>query len=159
MKKNGKTAIIFFAILFCFSTNYLEAKQLKRAIDFELSDIYNNKLTLNIYKNEQPVLLFFWTTWCPYCRKELRVLNEKYPELSEQGFEVIAINIEESAARVANYVKSQGIKFKVLLDKDAKVASAYHIIGVPTYIVIDKEGYIESIGNSFPENYTGFTAK
>jgi hypothetical protein len=47
-------------------------------------------------------------------------------------------------------VRNYNIAFKVLLDQENEVAYAYHIVGVPTYVLIDKKGVIRYKGNSFP---------
>lgn len=124
------------------------------AADFKLSDINNNTVTLSSYRDKQPVFLFFWTTWCPFCRKELKLLSDKYAQLVKDGFALLAINVGEPAYKVDNFIKKYSLAFEVLLDKDAKVAYTYDILGVPTYVLVDKKGYIVFEGNRFPqENY------
>jgi peroxiredoxin len=95
--------------------------------------------------------LFFWTTWCPYCRIDLKTINAKYEELSRDGLKVLPINVGEPTNRVKNLLKNYNLVFKVLLDKDAKVAYAYGLSGVPTYVLIDKKGNIVSMGYQFPQ--------
>jgi len=126
-------------------------EELKLAANFKLQDIYKNEYTLSSYKDKQSVLLFFFTTWCPFCRKELSKLNDRYLELARYGFELFAINVGEPIEKVDKFAKSYSLAFKILLDKDTSVAQAYEILGVPTYILIDKKGRIVSTGNTFPE--------
>ena len=121
------------------------------APDFQLKDLAGNTVTLSQYKGKQEVLLFFWTTWCPYCRKGLKVLNEKHAQLSKDGMEILAINVSEPASKVDSFVRNSPLTFKTFLDPDADVAMAYKILGFPTYIIVDKKGYIRSNGYSFPE--------
>lgn len=119
-----------------------DAKDLAVAADFNLKDIYGTMVKLSSYKDKQPVILFFWTTWCPFCRQELKLLNDIYPQLQKDGVELLAINIAESEYKVNDFYKNYGLTFKVLLDKGAAVAYIYEILGVPTYIFINKKGYI-----------------
>lgn len=121
------------------------------APDFKLQDIHGDRITLSSYKDKQSVILFFWTTWCPYCREALRLLNDMYAELVKDGLEVLAINIGEPSYKVDNFVKSYQLNYRVLLDKYTTVAYAYDLLGVPTYVFIDKNGYIYFKGNSFPK--------
>jgi len=129
---------------------FLAAQESELAPEFKLKDIYGNTVSLNNYKDKQAVLLLFWTSWCPYCRKELKLVNEKYTELVADGTEVLAINIGEPVDKVTNFVKSYNLTFRVLLDEDTNVAEAYELLGIPTYIIIDKKGYIRYKDYTFP---------
>ncbi|MDD4900094.1 MAG: cytochrome c biogenesis protein CcdA [Candidatus Omnitrophica bacterium] len=120
------------------------------APDFKLEDTNGVLHTLSSYKNKQPVLLFFWTTWCPFCQKELAGLNNNYTVLKSEGIELLAINAGESLNTVQRLLKKVNPVFTVLLDKDTEVASAFFVLGVPTYILIDKNGQVVYQDNSFP---------
>jgi len=123
----------------------------KLAADFKLKDLNNLSHTLSSYKNKKAVLLFFWTTWCPFCRNELRSLNAIYPKLKKEGWEVFGIDVAESAHKVKKFIKQYSLDFKILLDKDRSTAQSYNIIGVPTFILVDKNGRIVFKGNRFPQ--------
>lgn len=147
----------FFFIVFllsisavsCMQAKEPEAKTGELAADFKLQDLSQNTFSLSSYRDKQPVVLFFWTTWCPYCRKELKSLKDIYPQLSKDGWELMAIDVGEPAYKVENFVQSFGLTFKVLLDKDTRVADAYGLMGVPTYVFIDKQGRIVHRDNYF----------
>lgn len=148
--------LVFF-ITICLFINFLSCVPLacaedNPAPDFQLSDIKNNVVSLSSYRNKQPVLLLFWTTWCPYCRKELRLLNQLYPQLEKDGLEVLAIDIGEAKYKVENFIASYGLVFKVLLDKDNSVAESYELMGVPTYVLINKKQEVVFQANSFPQD-------
>ncbi len=121
--------------------------------NFKLRDINNIEVSLSDYKGKQSVLLFFWTTWCPFCVAELSSLNSKYQELKENSCELLAINIGESADKVIKYVQKYNPFFKVLLDKDNSVASSFDVLGVPTYVLINKKGEIVALDHRFPSEY------
>jgi len=144
----------FFAVMitvFVLAKNNLAIGEDTLAPNFQLKDLAGNTVTLSEYKGKQDVLLFFWATWCPYCRKGLKVLNEKHTQLSKDGVEILAINANEPAVKVDSFVRYYALTFKILLDLGADVAETYKILGFPTYILVDKEGYIRSMGYSFPE--------
>jgi len=147
--------LILMVVLFIsFLTSYGLSKEFKLAPDFKLQDIYQDICALSNYKDKQPVLLFFWTTWCPYCQKELRSLNQSYAGLAEDGLEVLAINVGELPDLVENFTKSYYLAYRVLLDKDTSVAGSYGILGVPIYVIVDKNGYIVFQDSYFP--YRGY---
>ena len=144
-------AAIIMAMIFVLAKTNLAIGEESIAPNFQLKDLAGNVVTLSEYKDKQDVLLFFWTTWCPYCRKGLKVLNEKHAQLSKDGVEVLAINVNEPADKVNSFVRKSQFTFKILLDLDADVAVTYKLLGFPTYIIVDKGGYIRSDGYSFPE--------
>ena len=144
-------AVMMMVIAFVLAKTNLAIGEETIAPNFQLKDLAGNTVTLSQYKGKQDVLLFFWTTWCPYCRKGLKVLNEKHAQLSKEGVEILAINVNEPADKVNRFVRNSPLTFKTLLDSDADVAMAYKLLGFPTYIIVDKEGYIRSTGYSFPE--------
>ena len=144
--------IIFLTGTSCMQVKTPEIQERVAAIDFKLQDLNNNFVTLSSYKDKKPVILLFWTTWCPFCRDELNSLNKKYPQLAKEGWDVLAINVEESASLVGVFLKKRPLAFKVLLDTDAHVTYSYDILGVPTFILVNKEGFVVFKDNYFPED-------
>lgn len=151
-KKCAKGIVVLLACM-CALTEFSFAGTQALAPQFELQDIHKGKVSLSSFKDTQPVLLFFWTTWCPFCRKELNIVNEKYQELVADGVEVLAIDVGEPGYKVENYLKKSPVNFKVLLDADTTVSNSYDVLGVPTFVLVDKKGYILFQGNNFPESY------
>lgn len=148
MKDYIKIVVFLFVLITISCAKFVIAKEPAVAADFKLQDIYQDTYTLSSYRDKQPVVLFFWTTWCPLCAEELRILNQMYAGLVKDGAEVLAINVGELSDRVGNFVKSYHLAYRVLLDKDTTVALSYGLLGVPTYVFIDKKGYIR-----FKDNY------
>lgn len=154
------TKIFAVLAMFLFVTSGLFSERVfAAAANFELQAINNGKVSLSSYKGKQPVMLFFWTTWCPFCRTELKTVTRRYDELAASGLEVLAIDVGEQGNKVASYLKNSPVSFKVLLDTDTSVATSYNVMGVPTFVLIDKEGQIVSQGNGFPEGYQNLINK
>lgn len=156
INKTLKILSITFFILF-FAVSLAQAEWLrwhnKAAFDFKLQDLNQNTYTLGSYRDKQPVILFFWTVRCDYCRAEFKMLKELYPKLVKEGWELLSINILDSKRRVDKIAKAYNLPFKVLLDKDAIVAYIYGVMGVPTYYIVDKKGNVVFYDNYFPANY------
>ena len=150
-------AIIAFFALPSFS--YAQVKNPAMASDFKLADLNNKFHELREYKNKENVLLFFWTTWCPFCRKEVKKLSLLYKGLKSDGVELLAIDAGEPYDRIKRFVKANDIKFEVLLDQDSSVSDSYGIMGVPTFFLIDKQGSIVFEDNDFPEKYKAILPK
>lgn len=139
------------AVMFLSAFILISSQASTIAPDFNLNDVNNQPVTLSSYRDKSPVLLFFWTTWCPYCLSQLKLLNKMYPGLVKDGIEVLAVNLREAKAKVEKFIKRYDINYRVLLDSDAEAAYAYDILGIPTYVLIDKKGNIVFSDNYFPE--------
>lgn len=158
MKKS--IGILAAVLTLLLAANCALAEDLFSAYDFNLEDIDGKQVSLSSLKEKAGAVLLFWTTWCPYCRAELKQLDASSGQFAKDKVEVLAINVNESPALVAKYVKDHQLGLRVLLDKDAKTANTYGIFGVPTYIYIDKESKIAYLGNSFsPEKYNKLFSK
>lgn len=114
-----------------------------------LYDLDGNTVKLSDFKGK-PLVLWFWTTWCPYCRHAASELNNIYPELKLSGIELIGINVDEHREKIIKFLKSYPMDFKVLQDRDADCAFLFGVIGVPTYVLIDRNGKLQFKQNYFP---------
>ncbi|MFA5362502.1 MAG: TlpA disulfide reductase family protein [Candidatus Omnitrophota bacterium] len=122
------------------------------APEFALKDLEGEIFTISQYRDRKPVILFFWTTWCANCREGMRVLNEQYPQISKENIEVLSINVGEQKSKAAQFVQAHNLGFKVLLDPAAKTAGDYGLVGVPTYVIINKQGLVRFYDHFFPKD-------
>jgi peroxiredoxin len=146
----------FFFTLFSpagsFAVRPIEAKVNEPARDFKLSNLTGQEISLTQLKGK-PAILFFWTTWCPFCREEMSMLQNEYKKITAGGITLLAINVGEPREKAQKFFKGRNAEFPVLLDINSKVAYSYNLIGVPTFVLIDAQGKIRFQGNSFPDNY------
>ena len=117
-----------------------QAGQGESAPDFTLLNLQKEPVTLSSFREEKPVLLFFWATWCPFCRRQIPELAHLRNQYSPEELEILAIDIQETSDQVAPYAAQMGMNYTVLLDETAAVSGAYGIVGVPTLVLVDKEG-------------------
>jgi len=114
----------------------------QKAISYKfLKDIDDNKIRLSEYKGKV-ILLDFPPTWCPYCRRIRPFLEKIHDRYKKKDFVLLSIYIQESKKKVKSYTEKYKIPYKVLLDEDGSVAESYGIVGVPTLILVNKEGKI-----------------
>jgi peroxiredoxin len=106
--------------------------------DFTLSDLQGKMWHLRDLQGKV-VLVNFWATWCPPCRKEMPDLEALYDQYKDQGFLVLAISDEE-AAKVSPFIAERKISYPVLLDPSRKVNEALYVSGIPKSFVYDREG-------------------
>jgi peroxiredoxin len=106
--------------------------------DFTLVDLTGRSWHLRDMKGKV-VLVNFWATWCPPCRKEMPDLQALYDKYKDQGFLVLSIS-DESSAKVSPFIAERKITYPVLLDPGRKVNDAFIVEGIPKSFVYDREG-------------------
>ena len=149
MRKPGKCGVFSLALILGLALNFVNPAF---AADIVLNDLQSQPANLSSLAGK-PTVLFFWTTWCPYCRTELKDLNKMRPQMEKEGVVVFAVNVGEPVYKVTNFLKNYALSIRVLLDKDARAAENYGIRGVPTYIFINKNGQVVSTEHRLPDNY------
>jgi len=110
----------------------------RQQADFTLSDLQGNPWHLRDLKGKV-VLVNFWATWCPPCRKEMPDLQALYDKYKDEGFVVISISDEE-VAKVQPFIAERKITYPVLLDPGRKVNDLFQVEGIPKSFVYDREG-------------------
>lgn len=124
---------------FAQSLARLAADDAKRQnADFTLADLSGKSWHLHDLKGKV-VLVNFWATWCPPCRKEMPDLQALYDKYKDQGFLVLSISDEE-AAKVSPFIAERKISYPVLLDPGRKVNDAFIVEGIPKSFVYDRDG-------------------
>jgi thiol-disulfide isomerase/thioredoxin len=93
----------------------------------------------------QVVLLQFWTTWCPYCRREQPLLDSLDQEFRDKGLVVLAVDVNESKKTVKKYLQENPRSCRIVLTDDTNLAAMYAANSYPIYVVIDREGNIVAI--------------
>lgn len=128
---------------FSEAMSHLEADDLKRQnLDFTLSDLDGKSWRLRDLRGKI-VLVNFWATWCPPCRKEMPDLEALYDKYKDQGFVVLSISDEEEA-KVAPFIADKKITYPVLLDPGRKVHESFIVEGIPKSFVYDRDGKMVS---------------
>lgn len=145
-----KKIIIIGLTFFCLAI-ILKAEEPDKIGSCTLYDLEGNEVRLSDFKGK-PLILWFWTTWCPYCRKDIVRLNNIYPELKLSGIELLAINVDEPKGKIARFLKSHPVDFNIFQDRDGRCAFSHDIIAVPTYLLIDRKGKVEFRQNYFPKD-------
>lgn len=88
------------------------------------------------------VLLQFWTTWCPYCRREQALVDDIDREFAGKGLITLAVNVGESKKTVKKYLQDHRRTCRVVLTDDTNLAAMYAATSYPIYVVIDRKGNI-----------------
>jgi len=110
--------------------------------DFTLPDLEGRAVTLGPFLGKTPVLLVFWATWCPECKAAIPEINAMATGPLAEKLRIFGLDFRESREKVALAVKSRGIRYPVLLDERGQAARAYGVVGIPTYVLIGRDGKV-----------------
>jgi len=139
------------------------ASGLPEAPDFSLVELLDggeiDVFTLSEHTG-RPVVLYFWTTYCPYCAVDLPRLLQAFPELGKDpdGPLFLAVDVGEREAVVRAHLEHKGYDMRVLLDREREVAFMYRAIGTPTYVWITADRRIarQHLGPLAPELFAQY---
>lgn len=111
---------------------------------FELPDLQGNIHTIDEW-NGNVVLINFWATWCPPCRREIPGFIEVREQLHSRGFEILGIAIDDSRA-VKQYIAEIGVNYPVLVGK-ADASDVARQLGngmgaLPYSVLVDRDGVV-----------------
>lgn len=120
------------------------------APQFSLPTLVGDKpVALDSYKGKV-VYLDFWASWCAPCRTSFPILNKLYDKLKAQGFEVVAINVDEDKTNAEKFLKEIPVGFTVLRDATGEWADKqYAVESMPTSFIIDKQGVVQKVHKGF----------
>ena len=111
------------------------------APDFTLLDTNGKTHHLSDYRG-RPVIINFWTTWCPPCREELPSMNRAWHLIEEEGIAMLAINMGEDEDTIFIFSADYPTDFPVLMDQSGEVIEQWPVKGLPTTYVIAPDGTI-----------------
>jgi len=112
------------------------------APDFTIKDLQGTSLSLSSYKGKV-LVLNFWATWCPPCRKEIPDFIEAYRELKDKGLEILGVSVDETTAEaLLEWTKKTGINYPIALATPEIVRDYEPGNYIPATIIIDRGGRI-----------------
>ena len=110
------------------------------APDFEVKTLDGEKIRLNDLRG-RPVLLSFWASWCPPCRRELPALVALNRQFKDQGLVILGVN-DEGKGAARKYAEQAGLTFKTADDAASNVHRLYRVHSIPTLFLIDANGKV-----------------
>lgn len=114
------------------------------APDFTLKDLDGETISLSDYAG-RPVLINFWATWCGPCEAEMPEIDAAYQAYRDEGFVVLAVDLQEHPDTVRSFIDYYGFEFPVLLDRNHDVGDRYLVRGLPTTYFVDPSGTVAHI--------------
>ena len=140
--RNSIIRVALAALLACgfvsSATVYAQSGGKHQAPGFTLPG-QNKTIQLSSYRGKV-VYLDFWASWCEPCKRSFPWMNELQSLYGEDGFEIIAVNLDTSRKDAEEFLKKMPAKFDVAFDKSGKTAQAYNLKAMPSSFLIDTKG-------------------
>jgi len=139
-------------LMLAFPGTSLAVRVGDQAPAFETQTIDGNLASSAQIKNQKPLFLVFWATWCPYCITEIPKLKQVFSSYSSKGMEFLAIDtgVNDSVEKVKDYIKKYDLSYPVVFDEGSKITKSFGILGVPTVVIVDKFGTVRYVSGSVP---------
>lgn len=136
---------LLFSLVGCANTGGpgVNAAQVNSpAPDFTLNDLSGKSVSLSHFKGKV-IILDFWATWCPPCRREIPHFVDLYARHKSKGLVIVGVALDDEGAKVVRpFVEEFKINYPIVLGTQ-EVQKAYGgIQGIPTTYIIDKAGKI-----------------
>ena len=139
MKDKLKHYIKEIAIFLVVMTIFANVISLYKSSDLNKKPltVYNAHLldgSVYKFKNDKPILIHLWATWCPTCKVEASNI-----QILSKSYEVLTIAVKSgSDEEIDNWLKEHGYDFNVLNDNDGFISSTFNIAAYPTTFIYDK---------------------
>ena len=141
------TVVMPFLLLLSFSANaalsteLIELEYKPIAPRFSLPDMQDKQRELSDYLGK-PVIISFWGTWCPPCRKEIPYFNRASDKLKDDDIVMLFVNINEAKETIEEFIKKVPINLTILRDETAEQLTNWNLTGLPVTFILDPEGRV-----------------
>ena len=114
--------------------------------DFNLPARGGSEISL-IALRGRPVILNFWTSWCPPCQAEMPAMQRVYEDYMEQDLVIIGINAtnQDQMADAINFADQNNLTFPIVFDTGGRASHDYQVRSLPTTFFIDRQRKIQEM--------------
>lgn len=113
----------------------------KPAPEFELDLLTGEKFRLADQKGKI-IVLDFWASWCGPCLQAMPQVDSVATEYADRGVKLVAVNLEETPAKVQAALERLKLETTVALDRNGRIAEKYGATAIPQTVIIDRDGLV-----------------
>jgi len=129
-------------LLFCLPLSAKAPPEQPIAPDWQLLTEAGKQIKSTEFAGK-PLIIHFWATWCPYCKKLQPGLDKLYKTYHKDGLQLIAVSfLEDQGATPQAELEARGMSFETAVNGDHVARKLFAVEGTPTTVFIDKHGRI-----------------
>lgn len=155
MKKNLAVISIFVLLTWlmvsCSSSDSQQSKAKLRSASqnyatetvgtsFAVPDLYGRIHTMDEFIGNGPLIINFWGSWCPPCKREMPDLKRIYEEYKPLGLEIVGLAVKDTPRKVNAYISQYGYDWVMFMATPESMRTLRLGTGVPTTIFFDRNG-------------------
>ena len=145
------------AIIFIFLVQFVMAASIKdnQVPNSKIKMLNGEYAKLSDFNEDGPVIINFWTTWWPFCERQLAYLDQLNANFTEAGLRVLAVNVNKPKLlnQVRPYINKRKYRFDVSVDPRGKLAKQFGVIGFPVFFLVDKDGTVIHKSSGYKNGY------
>jgi len=116
------------------------------APDFKMQTPEGKKFQFAKWAKGKTVVLDFWASWCPDCRKDAPEVVRLYKEYHQHGVEFLGVSMDTDVEAWKKAIEKYGIEYTQVSElkkfKDTDIAKAYGVKWIPSMVVIGADGKV-----------------
>lgn len=116
-----------------------------KAPDFELNSPDGKKVSLSQFKGKY-VVLDFWASWCPDCRKDAPTIVAMYNKYKDKGVAFVGVSFDTDVAQWKAAIEKYGMKYAHVSElkkmREANISKAYGVKWIPSMVLVDPQGKV-----------------
>lgn len=116
------------------------------APDFKMQTVEGQAFQFSTYAKGKTVVLDFWASWCPDCRKDAPEVVRMYQAYRQSGLEFLGVSMDTDAEAWKNAIEKYGIEYPQVSElkkfKETDISKAYGVKWIPSMVVVDPDGKV-----------------
>jgi len=131
------------------------------APDFTARSLDGRDLRLVSLRQQGPVIVEFWATWCEPCREALTEMEAWRKQFGPRGLSIVAVSVDgpRNISKVRPYVTRLHLGYPVVVDEDQRIQRLYQANQMPTSFLVDRAGNIAAIRVGYRRGDTSFATR
>lgn len=149
-----KVVVVCLLAAFLSSAIHAETSQPPTAVTAQQISPAEGQLNLAALKGHV-AYIDFWASWCGPCRQSFPWMMDMQQRFAGQGLVVVAIDVDKDRVAAADFLNEFRPAFPIVYDSRGALAERYHIVGMPSSLIVDRDGRIHFTHTGFRPEQRG----